>query len=422
MSLANLPEEVEITMGRTPLKVGSYGKVHYRRLDPHAWQARCRFRDDDGMTRQVSAKGKTKRDAHSALITKLIERGVNLLFVEGLEPNSRFADAATLWLAQIEQTQSGTTHQSYRQWLHGRVLPDIGGLRLRELRVGYLDAYFTRLRIQYGYKPNTLRMIRKVIRGPMNLAVQHEAIAVNPIKNINPIVGQPKQARALTPEERDRLRRWLEDVSDNPGERKAQETARRRDLPDVVQIMLGTGLRIGELMALRWCDLNLDGVPLIVNGEPMVVCTATVRGNVIRVRGKGIVFHEGKTPSALRVIPLPPFVVKALQSRRERLGDLGHGEIPVFFTITSKGITWGDPGKVTGWVREIRQWVGLDWMTTHVWRKTAATILDEAGLSARAIADQMGHAQISMTQNVYLGRGGMTPAAATVLQTAWGDD
>lgn len=406
-------------MGRAPLDIGKPGNITIRELKPKVFQARCRFRDLDGVTRLVAAQGKSRTGAQNALLTKLANRPGGGTGVEELKPHHRFTDAATLWLTQIQQTQRGTTHQAYRQWLTSRVLPDIGEMRIRELRVGYLDAYFTRLRIR-GYAPNTLRMIRKVIRGPMALAVQHEAVTANPIAGITKIKGQPKQARALTAEERRRLRDWLHSSSNDPAEREAQETARRRDVPDVVQTMLGTGLRVGELMGLRWSDLNLDGAPMIINGELTLVPTVTVRGNVTRVRGQGLVFHEGKTASSKRTVPLPPFAAETLRARRARLAELPE-HAPVFCVMTRGGPTWRDPSKVTAWVREIRGWVGLEWMTTHVWRKTAATILDEAGLSARDIANQMGHAQISMTQNVYLGRGGVAPAAAAALEAAWQD-
>jgi integrase len=58
----------------------------------------------------------------------------------------------------------------------------------------------------------------------------------------------------------------------------------------------------------------------------------------------------------------------------------------------------------------------MPWVTSHVFRKTTATLLDEAGLSARAIADQLGHAQPSLTQTVYMGRQVASTAAATTLE------
>jgi len=68
--------------------------------------------------------------------------------------------------------------------------------------------------------------------------------------------------------------------------------------------------------------------------------------------------------------------------------------------------------------REARDAAGLSWVTSHVFRKTCATILDEAGLTTRAVADQLGHAKPSMTQDVYMGRKIANPHAAAALEAA----
>ncbi|WP_328522957.1 helix-turn-helix domain-containing protein [Kribbella sp. NBC_00359] len=60
----------------------------------------------------------------------------------------------------------------------------------------------------------------------------------------------------------------------------------------------------------------------------------------------------------------------------------------------------------------------LAWSTSHSFRKTTATILDDAGQSARQIADQLGHARPSLTQDVYMGRRAKNPAAAAALEAA----
>nr|WP_246066217.1 tyrosine-type recombinase/integrase [Geodermatophilus aquaeductus] len=59
---------------------------------------------------------------------------------------------------------------------------------------------------------------------------------------------------------------------------------------------------------------------------------------------------------------------------------------------------------------------GFAWVTSHVFRTTVATRLDEAGLSARQIADHLGHTRPSLTQDVYLGHGVASPEAAAALQ------
>ncbi|MFK4084159.1 hypothetical protein ACI2LF_08645 [Kribbella sp. NPDC020789] len=64
----------------------------------------------------------------------------------------------------------------------------------------------------------------------------------------------------------------------------------------------------------------------------------------------------------------------------------------------------------------------FSWLTSHVFRKITATMLDDAGQSARQIADQLGHARPSMTQDVYMGRKAKNPGAATALEDAFEDD
>lgn len=63
-----------------------------------------------------------------------------------------------------------------------------------------------------------------------------------------------------------------------------------------------------------------------------------------------------------------------------------------------------DPSAVSKQWRRARAAPNLDWVTSHTFRKTVATLIDEQGLSARVGADQLGHAQISLTQDVYMGR------------------
>ena len=69
-------------------------------------------------------------------------------------------------------------------------------------------------------------------------------------------------------------------------------------------------------------------------------------------------------------------------------------------------------------LREARGEASLAWITSHTFRKTAATILDEAALSARLVADQLGHSRPSMTQDVYMGRRAVDSQAALALEAA----
>lgn len=135
----------------------------------------------------------------------------------------------------------------------------MGQWRLRECTVPRLDTFFTGLAKTQG--PQSRKTVRTVVSLILRLAVQHEAIADNPVRHLDPIEGGSRKPRALTPEERRRFLAWMQGSSENKDEARAQASARRRDLPDIVTFMLGTGVRIGEALAVRWCDVDLEVSP-----------------------------------------------------------------------------------------------------------------------------------------------------------------
>ncbi|MGI8311965.1 tyrosine-type recombinase/integrase [Saccharopolyspora hattusasensis] len=215
------------------------------------------------------------------------------------------------------------------------------------------------------------------------------------------------------------------------------------DLPDLVRFLLGTGCRIGEAVAVWWQDVNLTDKPVVVDGTDVPPRSVWINGNIVNVKGKGLVRHGGKTENAVRMVALPEFVVtmltvrwlivwsaaqaeqlhvsprrtlaqsdkqgrpargaeSALQTERGGLLMASRLEEPVF---PSRTLGWKTPNNVRrGW-RVIREEIGLGWVTPHVFRRTAATLLDDAKLTARQIADVLGHSRPSMTEDHYLGRG-----------------
>lgn len=92
---------------------------------------------------------------------------------------------------------------------------------------------------------------------------------------------------------------------------------------------------------------------------------------------------------------------------------MGAFEGPVF--PNAKG-GWRDRGNIGKAIRRVRAETEFDWLTTHTYRKTVATLLDESGATARMIADQLGHARVSMTQDVYMGRRASNAVNASALE------
>jgi integrase len=122
---------------------------------------------------------------------------------------------------------------------------------------------------------------------------------------------------------------------------------------------------------------------------------------VVRQHGNGFVrVDDTKTDAGKRTIPLPPFAVTVLTERRKRPFI---GEQSVIFASTTG--TLRDPDNFGKQWRQAREDLGVPDITTHSFRKTVSTLIDDAGLSARIGADQLGHANVSMTQDRYMSRG-----------------
>jgi integrase len=373
--------------GRPSLAVGTMGAIRIYQV-PSGYRARVLVRDPDGRTREMKRTGGSRAAAQRALKEAFRDR-VGVDAGTDLTSQTRVRELAEAWFASLEQ-QSPTTRQSYRNRVDKQILPALGELRLRELSIGTVDRFLKTVTKRNG--PAMAKMTRSVLSGMCGMAARHDALDRNPVRDAQ-VISQPRKAapKSLTVKEVRQLRALM----------TYDDKAVERDLPEFVSFMLASGLRIGEASAVTWSALDLDAG------------TVEVRGTVVRLRGRGLVLMPTtKSSAGMRMLALPSWCVQMLRDRAE-LRSAGSIDDPVF--PASKG-GLRDPSNTQADLRDSLEWCGLPWVTSHVFRKTTATLLDDAGLSARAIADQLGHAQPSITQNVYMGRKIASTEAARVLE------
>ena len=236
------------------------------------------------------------------------------------------------------------------------------------------------------------RQSKSILRGALQLAVMASVINANPVRDVQPVrsKSQPKGAVALTA---DQLRDLLVKL-------QTSEFCAKHDLVDPITLLIATGIRRSELLALRWSDFD-EKIGML-----------TVAGKVIRVPGQGLLrVDETKSAAGRRTIPLPRFAVEMLRKRRH-LPYLG--EQTVIFPSTAG--TLRDPNNFLKLWRSVREeLVGVPDATTHSFRKTVATLIDDEGLSARIGADHLGHSHVSMTQDRYMTRGRIHTQVADLL-------
>jgi integrase len=133
---------------------------------------------------------------------------------------------------------------------------------------------------------------------------------------------------------------------------------------------------------------------------------------VVRVTGQGVKLKEKpKSKAGWRIIELPAWAVSMLRARAAT--TVPNPWNVVFTSVTGK---LRDPSNTRGDLREAFDRAGYDHVTSHTLRRTVATLMDEAGLSARAAADELGHAKVSMTTDHYFGRRARSTGAAVVLE------
>lgn len=289
-------------MPRPPLPIGSWGRISSRVLEtgetgkPVKVRAKANFRDHDGHVRDVTAYGKTATAAESALLKKLQDRASTGHSSE-LTAMHKLTHLLDLWEAKFEEQiadgrRSVTSLDTYRRAIKNHVRPALGELRIGEANTPRIDKVISAIKKKAG--PPTARTSRAVISGMMQLAVRYGAISVNPVREVDRIEHPTKKLpRALRTDEIKLLRKQL----------KSDEAAVRADLPDLVTFMLGTGVRIGEALAIDWCQVDLDAG------------TVDITHTIVRVKGEGLLRKPPKSAAGDRKLGLPDWLVATLRTR-----------------------------------------------------------------------------------------------------------
>jgi integrase len=377
-------------VARPRLPIGTHGEIRTYPVGGK-YRAVANYRDYDGVTRPVERRGKSETQAANNLREALRDRARIDASAE-ITPETKISAICELWFADIEDEvregkKSPNTARQYRDRLDNQVIPALGELCAKEVTVSRADRLVKTTKDKHGAA--TAKVVRTVLSGVLGLATRHDVYDHNPAREVRRIESTSKPAVALDLEQARELRAKL----------AADEVAVGRDLPDFTDMMLATGLRIGETAAIVWDAIDLEAA------------TVEVRGTVIRETGKGLrIKPKPKSKSGYRTLELPIWEVESL--RRRKPVD-ARPDDPVF-TSPMGGLR--DPSNTNADLRDAFDKAGYTWVTSHVYRKTVASLMDEAGLSARAAADQLGHAQVSMTQNVYMKRKVVKTGAAGVLE------
>jgi integrase len=263
------------------------------------------------------------------------------------------------WMPRMLPTLKVSTQSSYRTNLNRYVLPWLGGTRLRDLRKGDIQAWLSALS-ESGLSRQTVKNIWSALSSVLRTALDWSYINENPAHGVRLPARQPKVAVFLpTPEQVAQILRQLPEPSYT-----------------LLLLLVGTGLRVGEAMGLRWEDIDLNRKNLTVRRDVW-------HGQV----------NSPKYAASERVIPLGPILAEHLQRRLSAAGSW------IFSGNSGKPL---DPRNLAKrQLHPVLDSLGIPRFSWHRLRKLHSTYLGDLSVSPRILQAQLGHADAALTLNVY---------------------
>lgn len=387
-------------MARPRTDVGTFGQFTYITAHNGKVKARVRFRDDDGQLRLVQATGDTRTAAERALKKKLTRRDNYSAGSRDLSADSTFGRLVEVWLADLDLTGrlAESTRGLYERNMRQLVMPAFEHLLLREITVRKVDQFIKALAAKKSY--SMAKQARTVLSLALGLAVRYDALRENPVRSIAVLHKPPSQAMALTSAQVEGIRAAVRGWRRGTGLSGPKPDGQ---LEQIIEVMLGTSGRIGEVLAIRKCDVDVTVTPARVR-----IC-----GTIISSAGKPTYRQaHPKTEKSTRVVSVPSFAAEAIRVRLAAVSDEPDEHL-LFFSRNHTPLTTNN---VRRRLRAILEEAGIEGVTPHAFRRTVATILDRAS-GADLAADMLGHTSSKITKQHYIEPDEtVNPATAEILE------
>jgi integrase len=288
------------------------------------------------------------------------------------------------WLPAIEaRGLRSSTAYSYRMLIEKYCVPHLGHVPLQKVDGMAVTAMYVALgregkvKSTGGLAPKTIRNLHGVLGKAFRDAVRWGVLVRNPIDAADP----PRRADV-------EMKSW---TADQVGTFLRAAEADR--LAGLWRLEAMTGMRRGELVALRWSDVDLDAGRLHVRQAAGVVT------------GVGVVVERPKTAKGTRSISLDEATRAALrQHRRRQLEErmaAGPAWVDTGLVFTHPDGTMFHPGRITKTFRLLLERAGLPPIRLHDMRHSHASLLLGNGVPVKVVSERLGHAQASVTLNVY---------------------
>ena len=365
-----------------------------------------RAEDNRYLYRYTDLSGK-KRTIYALTLLELREKEKQITHdlqdgIDGSKGDMTLNQLFQLYLETKSDVRESTRYHYMTLW--NRAMKDtfLGNMKLTQIKQLHIRKFYSDL-AKKGLAANTIKLYHSLINPALELAVNSDIIRKNPAKNCKKdISGTKRERKSMTLAEQERLLNFI------------KESKTYSIYYPMITFALSTGLRVGELTGLRWSDVDMKGN------------VAHIRQQLIyRNLGEGSKFYiqDLKTDAGRRDIPLTATARKSLIRQKELCLLLGKGQngreiegINDFIFTNSQGKPYPTNAInsllhsiVTAYNRleairarkELREAEPLPHISAHILRHTACTRLAEAGLEPKVLQYIMGHANVSVTLDIY---------------------
>jgi integrase len=366
--------------GRPRTAIGTYGAIYVMRSGDRC-VAETRFRDLDGRLRKVTATAGSASTARALLKERLVNRsGYGSGGMLGL--SSPFGDLVALWLAELElRDLAEGTKQSYRDQVRLHVLPAFEHFTVGEITTGRVEWF---LKSEVTTSHSRAKQSRSMLNLLFGFALRHDAISRNPVEGTSSLRTTRNPPQALTLEQIARIRMAAVNWRTDPGRPGPKPDGQVRD---IIEVLLGTAMRPGEVLALRPCDIEETPNGMI----------ASVTGTVVQRKGNGTIRQaRPKSDTSMRRIPVPEFAAAVLRRRLTGVPS----ERTIFASRSGGPLS---PYNVRRTFREFLVGAGLadSGISLRWYRRTGATVIAR-GLGSDAAAAFLGHTSSAITEGHYI--------------------
>ncbi len=354
----------------------SNGEGNIRKRKDGRWEGRytAGINPENGKQIFKNVLGKTQAEVKEKLKKALADSQQLDLAKQGKYTVGSWMDAWFENVAKIKVRPS--SHQTYRGYIDNHIKPNIGNIPLEKLTTMELQKLYRKLltsgrveRIEAehqskGLSAKTVRNINQVISSAMNLAVAQKIILENPTNACSLPRVEHKEMQTISAEQ---LQVFLEE-------------AKRSGVYEMYYIDLSTGLRRGELLGLKWEDIDMQqGI-------------IRVRRQVSRIDGK-IVEAPLKTKNSYRAVTISPQAIEVLKSQKEKIND------EYVFPSPNGGPI--SPDSVNNMLHRVLDRAGIPRVRFHDMRHTFATLALQNGVDIKTVSGMLGHFSAGFTLDTY---------------------